>query len=302
LCVKKGFTKANQALNYYFWLFELEPTVRETPGNKEIAPPAGCRSYDFTDVQFSYPLAPNNRVLKGISLKVHPGEFVAFVGASGCGKSTMVSLLERFYDPSSGTITVDSTAPLPSINPLLYRNCVSLVQQEPTLFPGTIRDNVSDGMGPAASASDHSDSDTAIEQACRAANAWDFISSLPDGLNTLCGMSGGNQLSGGQRQRIAIARALVRNPGVILLDEATSALDTESERVVQAALMRAATESGHNRITVAVAHRLSTIREANRIFVFYGGRIVEAGTHDELIEKGALYAKMCEAQQLDHGV
>jgi ATP-binding cassette subfamily B (MDR/TAP) protein 1 len=209
----------------------------------------------------------------------------------------MVALLERFYDPSSGTITVDSTASLPSINPLLYRNCVSLVQQEPTLFPGTIRDNVSDGMGPAAAS--ELGSDAAIEEACRAANAWDFISSLPDGLNTLCGTSG-SQLSGGQRQRIAIARALVRNPSIILLDEATSALDTESERIVQAALMQAAT-SGH-RITVAVAHRLSTIREANRIFVFYGGRIVETGTHNELIEKGALYAKMCEAQQLDYGV
>jgi ATP-binding cassette subfamily B (MDR/TAP) protein 1 len=209
----------------------------------------------------------------------------------------MVALLERFYDPSSGTITVDSTASLPSINPLLYRNCVSLVQQEPTLFPGTIRDNVSDGMAPAAAS--ELGSDAAIEEACRAANAWDFISSLPDGLNTLCGTSG-SQLSGGQRQRIAIARALVRNPSIILLDEATSALDTESERIVQAALMQAAT-SGH-RITVAVAHRLSTIREANRIFVFYGGRIVETGTHNELIEKGALYAKMCEAQQLDYGV
>lgn len=215
----------------------------------------------------------------------------------------MISLLERFYDPTSGTITVDSTAPLSSINPLLYRNRVALVQQEPALFPGTIRENVSHGID--LSLSDDTPghtptSDAAIESACRAANAWDFISSLPEGLHTPCGSSGGSQLSGGQRQRIAIARALVRNPGVILLDEATSALDTESERVVQKALMEAATSG--DRITIAVAHRLSTVRDADRIFVFYGGRIVEAGSHDELVERGGMYAKMCEAQSLDRGV
>ena len=206
----------------------------------------------------------------------------------------MISLLERFYDPVSGRIVIDGTHDLAELNPRLYRRAVSLVQQEPTLFPGTIRENVSmgidqDGIG------ESTVDDATIESACRAANAWDFVSSLPEGLNTPCG-TGGAQLSGGQRQRIAIARALIRNPRVILLDEATSALDTESEKIVQAALMNAA--STGNRITVAVAHRLSTVTNADRIFVFYGGRIVEAGTHSELYAQGGLYSKMCEAQNL----
>ncbi|KAL5593006.1 hypothetical protein FOBRF1_012108 [Fusarium oxysporum] len=291
-----SFTKANSAANYFFWVRKLQPTVQETEENKSIAAPNGCKSYDFDKIEFSYPLAPRNRILKGVSLKIQPGQFVAFVGASGCGKSTMISLLQRFYDPTSGTITIDENARLTDLNPRLYRNCVSLVQQEPTLFPGTIRENIAMGIDHAANDDTQPADDAMIEAACRAANAWDFISSLPEGLNTLCGASG-SQLSGGQRQRIAIARALVRDPNVILLDEATSALDTESEKIVQAALMDAA-KSG-DRITVAVAHRLSTVRDADCIFVFYAGRIAEAGTHSELIAQGGMYKKMCEAQSLD---
>jgi ATP-binding cassette subfamily B (MDR/TAP) protein 1 len=228
--------------------------------------------------------------------QIRKGQFVALVGASGCGKSTMISLLERYYDPTQGDIMIDSV-PLKNMNPLLYRKHVSLVQQEPTLFPGSIMENISYGLEASPSASP-SVSTLKVEEACRAANVWDFICSLPDGLQTPCGTSG-SQLSGGQRQRIAIARALIRNPQVILLDEATSALDTESERIVQRALIEAATNG--NKITVAVAHRLSTIREADCIFVFFGGKIVECGGHDELVEKGDIYAKMCEAQRLDSG-
>jgi ATP-binding cassette subfamily B (MDR/TAP) protein 1 len=215
----------------------------------------------------------------------------------------MIAMLERFYDPTVGTIRIN-TFDLTDLNPVLYRNAVALVQQEPTLFKGTIRDNVALGVpgdnanpvtAPCLKLGLDRVSDDIIESALRAANAWDFISSLPEGIYTPAG-SGGTQLSGGQRQRIAIARALVRQPRILLLDEATSALDTESEKIVQSALEEAAKAS--NRITVAVAHRLSTIKDADVICVFQDGRIAETGSHDELILRGGLYRKICEAQAL----
>jgi ATP-binding cassette subfamily B (MDR/TAP) protein 1 len=212
----------------------------------------------------------------------------------------MIALLERFYDPSTGSINIDKS-PLVSINPRLYRKLVGLVQQEPVLFQGSIRENIALGIDdPAADTSPSAAalhvSDERIESALRAANAWEFVSSLPEGLSTSAG-SGGTQLSGGQRQRIAIARALIRNPKILLLDEATSALDTKSEKVVQSALAEAA--KGGDRITIAVAHRLSTVKDADAICVFHKGKIEEMGTHEELIAAGGLYRKMCEAQALD---
>ncbi|KAF5584303.1 multidrug resistance 3 (p glycoprotein 3) [Fusarium pseudoanthophilum] len=275
-----SFTKANYAANYYFWLTSLQPFIRDTGDNRGKSPANGGRSIDFQSVHFSYPLTPEKRVIRGLSLCIERGQFVAFVGASGCGKSTMISLLERFYDPTSGTIIIDGSAPLTAISPRLYRNRIALIQQEPTLFPETIRENIAAGLDIGPEEQAHVNDDT-LEAACRAANAWEF---------------GGSQLSGGQRQRIAIARALIRDPSILLLDEATSALDTESERVVQKALMDAA--SSKDRITIAVAHRLSTIRDADKICVFDQGRIVEAGTHDDLVSQNGIYKQMCEAQRL----
>lgn len=212
----------------------------------------------------------------------------------------MIALLERFYDPTTGSIDIDSSS-LTSLNPRLYRRIVGLVQQEPALLQGSIRENIALGIDEASddtisSCTAGTVSDKEIELALRAANGWDFVSSLPEGLSTPAGSSG-TQLSGGQRQRIAIARALIRNPKVLLLDEATSALDTESEKIVQSALSKAAKDS--ERITIAVAHRLSTVKDADVICVFHGGKIKEVGTHQELIAQGGIYRKMCQAQALD---
>ncbi|KAK3192192.1 hypothetical protein K4F52_001822 [Lecanicillium sp. MT-2017a] len=289
-----SMTKGKNAANYCFWLNELQPTVQETPQNRGNGPDSGG-PIELDDVRFSYPLRPDATVLKGVNLEIQKGQFAAFVGASGCGKSTMIAILERFYDPSTGTLKIDNKA-VPDLNPRLYRRIVSLVQQEPTLFQGSIRENIALGVDEVSSNETTPVSDADIEAALRAANAWDFVSSLPDGVHTAAGANG-TQLSGGQRQRIAIARSLIRNPSVLLLDEATSALDTESEKVVQSALAEAAKKG--DRITVAVAHRLSTIKDADVICVFYGGRIVEKGTHSELIAQGGMYRKMCEAQNLD---
>ncbi|RFU81374.1 atp-binding cassette multidrug transport atrc [Trichoderma arundinaceum] len=293
-----SITKGKNAANYIFWLSGLQPIVQDTPENNDRGPKSGG-PITLDSVRFSYPLRPEAPVLRGINLEIQKGQFFALVGASGCGKSTMIAMLERFYDPSTGKISIAGDK-LTDLNPRLYRRIVSLVQQEPTLFQGSIRENIALGIDdPSLESSTNAEvavSDSQIEAALRAANAWDFVSSLPDGIATAAGPNG-TQLSGGQRQRIAIARSLIRNPKVLLLDEATSALDTESEKIVQSALAEAAKEG--DRITIAVAHRLSTIRDADMICVFYGGRIVEMGKHAELVAQGGMYRKMCEAQNID---
>ncbi len=221
-------------------------------------------------------------------MTIHQGQTIGIVGASGCGKTTIITLLERFYDISSGQILIHGHS-LSSLDIRSYRATVGLVSQDTTLYQGSIRENILLGAG-----SDDQVSEETLISACRSANIHDFILSLPEGYNTDAG-SRGLALSGGQRQRIAIARALVRDPSILLLDEATSALDTQSEEVVQTALETA----GKGRTVVAVAHRLSTVRGADCIFVLDAGRVVEAGSHTELVKRRGRYWDMVQAQSLD---
>ncbi|KAJ5792122.1 uncharacterized protein N7503_008100 [Penicillium pulvis] len=242
---------------------------------------------EFRDVHFSYPTRPDQPVLRGLDLTVKPGQYVALVGPSGCGKSTTVSLLERFYDCVDGGVYVDGRN-IADLNVKSYREHLALVSQEPTLYQGTIKENIMLGVERRHA------TDADVEKACRDANIYDFITSLPDGFNTIVGNKGG-MLSGGQKQRVAIARALLRRPKILLLDEATSALDSESEKIVQTALDAAA----KGRTTIAVAHRLSTIRNADIIYVFEDGKVAEAGNHIELMRKRGRYYELVNLQSLE---
>ncbi|KIM85661.1 hypothetical protein PILCRDRAFT_776681 [Piloderma croceum F 1598] len=240
------------------------------------------------NVHFQYPTRPGVSALCDFSLQVEPGTYIALVGASGSGKSTVVQLIERFYDPLANEVFLDDQ-PISEYNVQEYRKNISLVSQEPTLYAGTIRFNILLG----AIKPDSEVTQEEIEQACRDANILDFIKSLPDGFGTQVGGKG-SQLSGGQKQRIAIARALLRNPKVLLLDEATAALDSNSERVVQDALDHAA----KGRTTIVIAHRLSTIQNADRIYFIKEGRVSESGTHDQLIAKRGDYYEYVQLQVL----
>ncbi len=243
-------------------------------------PPRG--QITFERVIFRYPSRPTQASVRDFSLKVEPGETVAIVGPSGAGKSTLFLLAERFYDPQQGAIKVDGV-PLTSADPADIRRRIALVPQEGVLFAADARDNLRYGRWDV--------SDEEIWQAARAANAEGFLRDLPDGLDTFLG-EGGARLSGGQRQRLAIARAILRDAPILLLDEATSALDAESERLVQDALDRLM----QNRTTLVIAHRLATVRQADRIVVMDEGRIVEEGTHAQLSEAGGLYARLASLQ------
>ncbi|XP_076472510.1 ATP-dependent translocase ABCB1-like isoform X2 [Babylonia areolata] len=238
----------------------------------------------FKGVTFSYPSREDIKVLKRFDLTIEPGQTVALVGGSGCGKSTIIKLIQRFYDPDTGSVELDGQD-ISGLNIHWLRRNIGIVSQEPVLFSCSIKDNIRLGNP------DVSDED--ILQAARNANAHDFISGLPKGYDTLVGERGA-QLSGGQKQRVAIARALVRNPRILLLDEATSALDSESERVVQNALDKAR----EGRTTVVVAHRLSTIQNADVINVLQEGELMERGTHSELMEQGGLYHQLVKLQHI----
>ena len=243
-------------------------------------PPRGQLAFD--NVTFMYPTRPDTAALRDFSLNVLPGETVAVVGPSGAGKSTLFQLAQRFYDPQRGTVRIDGVA-LPSADPEAVRRRMAFVPQETVLFAASARDNLRYGQWDA--------DDAAIWEAARAANAEDFLRALPQGLDSFMGEAG-TRLSGGQRQRVAIARALLREAPILLLDEATSALDAESERLVQDALERLMA----TRTTLVIAHRLATVRTADRIVVMDDGRIVEQGDHRTLSAAGGLYARLAELQ------
>jgi ATP-binding cassette subfamily B protein len=261
----------------------------------EIAPPAHPRqlpqppqgAIDFSDVTFHYPTRPEFAALNDFSLSVAPGETVAVVGPSGAGKSTLFQLVQRFYDPEIGEVRVDGV-PVRDADPAEVRGRIAMVPQDTVIFAASARDNLRYGRWDA--------SEDEIWAAADAANATEFLRKLPQGLETFLGEDGA-RLSGGQRQRIAIARALLRDSPILLLDEATSALDAESERLVQDALERLMA----NRTTLVIAHRLATVRAAGRIIVMDGGRIVETGTHAELVAAGGLYARLASLQFNDAG-
>ncbi|ROJ29199.1 Multidrug resistance protein 1 [Anabarilius grahami] len=277
----QSFSSARGAAHKVFQIIDHEPNINSfSEEGYKLDVVKG--NIEFKNIHFTYPSRQDVKVLKGINLKVMSGQTIALVGSSGCGKSTTVQLLQRFYDPQEGTVTIDGHD-IRSLNIRSLRGLIGVVSQEPVLFATTISENIRYGRQDVTQEE--------IEQAVREANAYDFIMKLPNKFETLVG-DRGTQMSGGQKQRIAIARALVRNPKILLLDEATSALDAESETIVQAALDKVRL----GRTTIIVAHRLSTIRNADVIAGFQNGEIVEQGTHDELMERKGIYHTLVTMQ------
>ncbi|UKK85987.1 ATP-binding cassette domain-containing protein [Sphingopyxis sp. BSN-002] len=266
-------------------LLIAEPSIAP-PASPRALPEPATGTLEFDHVEFNYPTRPDAPALHDFSLAIRPRETVAIVGPSGAGKSTLFQLAERFYDPQGGQIRLDGV-PLPELDPAHLRARIAMVPQETVIFAASARDNLRYGNWLAT--------DDELWDAARAANAEEFLRKLPDGLDTFMG-EGGARLSGGQRQRVAIARALLRRAPLLLLDEATSALDAESEKLVQDALETLM----HDRTTIVIAHRLATVRAADRIIVMDEGRIVEEGRHDALVAADGLYARLARLQFQDN--
>lgn len=276
--------RASGATERLIELLEVQDEVKEPVSPVHLPQPVKGE-ISFNDISFSYPTRPGVSALASLSLTIKPGEKIALVGPSGSGKSTIIQLIQRFYDPQDGTITLDGL-PLTSLATQEFRQAIALVPQEPVIFAASARDNIRFGR------IDASDAD--IEAAAKAAAAHDFIADLPERYDTYLGERG-IMLSGGQKQRIAIARAILRDAPVLLLDEATSALDAESERAVQNAVDVLAAE----RTTIIVAHRLATVKKADRIIVMDQGRVVAEGNHASLVSEGGLYARLARLQFSD---
>ncbi len=262
-------------------LLQADDAVKD-PENPVAVPDTQAAEITFENVTFAYPGRPTISALAEVSLTVKPGESVALVGPSGAGKSTVIQLLQRFYDPQEGAIKIDGVD-LRDMTRSDFRKHVALVPQDPVIFADTARENIRFGRPDASNAE--------VEAAAKAAAAHDFLMALPEGYDSQVGERG-VMLSGGQKQRIAIARAILRDAPILLLDEATSALDAESEKLVQTAVE----DLARTRTTLIVAHRLATVKQADRIVVFDGGRIVATGTHDALVAEGGLYARLARLQ------
>ena len=289
LLVARGFRNASRftaeslrAVGATQWIFELLERTPLIPLDGGAAPGDLDGSIAFEDVRFRYPSRPDVEALRGVDLRIEPGEVVALVGRSGSGKSTLLNLILRFYDPTEGRVVVGGRD-VRELNPAALRSHVATVMQEPTLFSRTIAANIGYGAAAADAAE--------IERAAALASADEFIGRLPGGYATAVGDRGA-QLSGGQRQRLAIARAILRRPGILVLDEATSALDAELDSVVQIALRAI----DGRPTTLIIAHRLSTVANVDRVIVLDQGRIVESGTHDELIHTSTFYRQFVQTQ------
>ena len=260
----------------------------QDPEEPQAMPDPVSGRIEFDGVSFAYPSRPETSALLDVSITVNPGETVALVGPSGAGKSTIIQLLLRFFDPSSGRIMIDGKD-LREVRRADFRHSIALVPQDPVIFAASAHENIAFGRSGASQAE--------VIAAAKAAEAHEFITAMPQGYDTYVGERG-VMLSGGQKQRIAIARAILRAAPVLLLDEATSALDAESERAVQDAVENMAA----GRTTLIVAHRLATVKKADRIIVFDGGRIVATGNHNELVAAGGLYARLARLQFTDGAV